>query len=666
MRPTPDDIARLERCINDLASLLALPAVWSGRDPAQLVGTLLEVLVRTLRLDFAYARLSEGGDAAPVELVRLGSAATPTASTRQIGHAFDAWLRKDAERWPPTLPNPVGRGDVAIVPRRLGVRDGIGLVVVGSRRPGFPRDTDTLLLSVAVNQAAVALQETRALGEQKRIAGELEHRVAQRTRELAAANERLRCEVAERTRVEEELRQDERELRRITDVIPQAILVLAPDGSMLHANAFALEYTGLALEDFTADGLRGSVFHPDDVEKLWGERQGALARGEPFELELRARRRDGQYRWFLVRYVPFRDERGGVTRWYATGTDVEDRKRAEEKVRNENLALREEIDRSSMFEEVVGSSEGLRRVLSQVARVAPTESTVLILGETGTGKELIARAIHRQSARSDHAFIRVNCAAIPPSLIASELFGHEKGAFTGALQRRLGRFESASGGTIFLDEIGDLPVEMQIALLRVLQEREFERIGSNRPIPADVRVLAATHRDLKAAVKAGTFRDDLFYRLNVFPLEIPPLRERRDDIPLLLEYMIARYARRAGKSIRNIARPTLEAFRAYDWPGNVRELQNVVERAVILCDGETFVVDETWLGRETSASAARSVSLTGALARNEREMIEAALAASRGRVSGPSGAAVRLGVARQTLDSKIKALHIDKLRFKAR
>ncbi|HSD11476.1 MAG TPA: sigma 54-interacting transcriptional regulator, partial [Candidatus Binatia bacterium] len=473
-------------------------------------------------------------------------------------------------------------------------------------------------------------------------------------------------EIGERKRVEEKLRQDEEELRRITDVIPQAIAVLAPDGSTLHANAFVLEYTGLGLEDVKAAGLRGSVFHPDDMEKLRDERERALSRGEPFELELRARRRDGQYRWFLLRYVPFRDETGAITRWYATGTDIEDRKQAEEKVRNENLALREEIDRSSMFEEVVGSSEGLRRVLSQVAKVAPTDSTVLIIGETGTGKELIARVIHRQSSRSNQAFIRVNCAAIPPSLIASELFGHEKGAFTGALQRRLGRFESANGGTIFLDEIGDLPAETQIALLRVLQEREFERIGSNRPISADVRVLAATHRELKAAVKAGTFREDLFYRLNVFPLEIPPLRERKDDIPLLVEYMIARYARKAGKSIRNIGKRTLEAFRTYDWPGNVREIQNVVERAVILCDGETFVVDETWFTRETNASAEQSLSLPGSLARSEREMIEAALAASRGRVSGPSGAAVRLGIARQTLDSKIKALNVDKHRFKPR
>ena len=459
------------------------------------------------------------------------------------------------------------------------------------------------------------------------------------------------------------------ELRRITDVIPQIIIVLAPDGSLLHVNTFVLEYSGLRLDDLESAGseaLFGRVFHPSDVEKLWDERQRALSRGEPFDLELRARRRDGQYRWFLMRYVPFREEGGSITRWYATGTDIEDRKRAEEKVQNENLALREEIDRSSMFEEIVGSSEGLRRVLSQVAKVAPTDSTVLILGETGTGKELVARAIHRQSSRSTQAFIRVNCAAIPPSLITSELFGHEKGAFTGALQRRLGRFESANGGTIFLDEIGDLPMETQIALLRVLQEREFERIGSNRPISIDVRVLAATHRDLKAAVNVGTFRPDLFYRLNVFPLEIPPLRERKDDVPLLVEYMIARYARSAGNSIRKIGKEALEAFRTYDWPGNVRELQNVVERALILCDGDTFEVDETWFRPETNISVGPSVSLTGALASSEREMIESALAASKGRVSGPSGAAVRLGIARQTLDSKIKALQIDKHRFKPR
>src|SRR5438034_830700 len=218
-----------------------------------------------------------------------------------------------------------------------------------------------------------------------------------------------------------------------------------------------------------------------------------------------------------------------------------------------------------MFEEIVGSSEPLRRVLAQVAKVAPTDSTVLILGETGTGKELVARAIHKRSGRATRAFIRVNCAAIPPSLIASELFGHEKGAFTGALQRRLGRFEAADGGTIFLDEIGDLPADTQIALLRVLQEREFERVGSSHPIAVDVRVLTATNRDLEAAVARGTFREDLFYRLNVFPIRLPPLRERADDIPILVEYLVDRFAKQAGKSIRNIEKQTMQRLTAYDW-----------------------------------------------------------------------------------------------------
>ncbi|HEV8722436.1 MAG TPA: PAS domain-containing protein, partial [Candidatus Binatia bacterium] len=276
---------------------------------------------------------------------------------------------------------------------------------------------------------------------------------------------------------EEQLRQDERELRRITDAIPQAISVLAPDGTILYANEVVLDYTGLSLEDVKADDFRARLFHPDDLERLRDERQQALSRGEPFEAELRARRKDGQYRWFLVRYNPLRDDEGRIIRWYATGTDIEDRKQAEDRVQKENLALREEIDHSSMFEEIVGSSQALRNVLAQVTKVAPVESTVLILGETGTGKELIARAIHKRSKRSSRAFIRVNCAAIPQSLIASELFGHEKGAFTGALQRRLGRFELADGGTIFLDEVGELPAETQLALLRVLQEREFERVG---------------------------------------------------------------------------------------------------------------------------------------------------------------------------------------------
>ncbi len=463
---------------------------------------------------------------------------------------------------------------------------------------------------------------------------------------------------------EEKLREDERELRQITDAIPQTIVVQAPSGVPIYANQATLEYTGLRADDVIAPNFRERIFHPEDLEKFRNERKAALARGLPFEFEHRALRKDGQYRWFLIQYNPFRNERGRVTRWYATGTDIDDRVRSEERTRNENLALREQIDRDSMFEDIVGSSEALRRVLREIAKVARSDSTILILGETGTGKELMARAIHKRSKRADRAFIAVNCAAIPPSLIASELFGHEKGAFTGATQRHLGRFESANGGTIFLDEVGDLPPDIQVTLLRVLQEREIERVGGNKPIAVDVRVLAATHRDLNALVAEGKFRKDLLYRLNVVPIEIPPLRERGTDIPLLAEYFINRFGNRAGKKFRTIDKKSLKVLQGYQWPGNVRELQNVIERAVILSEGDNLAVDETWLRREL-APASRTGTLSSTLVRHEKEMIEAALKESRGRISGPIGAAAKLGLPARTLDSKIKRLRINKYRFKA-
>src|ERR1700736_556853 len=382
-------------------------------------------------------------------------------------------------------------------------------------------------------------------------------------------------DIEDRKRAETKLLKDERELRRITDAIPHTIVVLDPSGNALYANQEMLDYTGLTMQDVVASDFRARTYHPEDLDRVREERKAGLARGLPFEIEQRTLRKDGQYRWLLLRYNPFRDEEGRLVRWYVTGTDIDDRKRAEDRTRNENVALREDIVRSSMFEEIVGSSGPLRKVMDQVSKVAPTDSTVLVLGETGTGKELIARAIHNRSNRSNRAFIRVNCAAIPASLIASELFGHEKGSFTGATQRRLGRFESADGGTIFLDEVGDLPADTQVALLRVLQEREFERVGGTQLIHVDVRVIAATNRDLKTAIAHGAFRQDLFYRLNVFPIEAPPLRERKDDVLMLVEYFLHRYATRVGKKFRSIDKKTLELLQLYDWPGNIRELQNV-------------------------------------------------------------------------------------------
>jgi len=475
-------------------------------------------------------------------------------------------------------------------------------------------------------------------------------------------------DIEDRKQAETKLRQEERELRQLIDFLPQHVLVLDKDGALLQVNKTMLDYKGLTLEEMKGGGTRERInrdVHPDDLERVQNERYTGLSKGVPFEMEKRLLRKDGQFRWFLFRYNPVLDEAGEVIRWFATATDVEDRRQAEDRMRNETIALREQIDRDSMFEDIVASSEALRKVLRQVDKVAASDSTVLLLGETGTGKELIARAIHKRSRRAERAFIGVNCAAIPPSLIASELFGHERGAFTGATQRRMGRFESANGGTIFLDEVGDLPAEIQIALLRVLQEREIERVGSSRPIPVDVRVVAATNRDLNTLVVEGKFRQDLLYRLNVVPVQIPPLRERVTDIPLLVEYFIDRFAKRVGKKFRTIDKKFLRAFEAYGWPGNVRELQNVIERAVILSDDDTLAVDETWLKWEPGQKPVRARALDIALGTHEKEMIEAALAECQGRISGPAGAAVKLGLPARTLDSKIKRLKINKFQFKA-
>src|SRR5690349_179550 len=408
----------------------------------------------------------------------------------------------------------------------------------------------------------------------------------------------LLTDIDERKKAEQKLEAQEIELRQILDFAPQLVAVYGPNRERLHINRIALDYLGVSHEEWQETRDRGAFVHPDDRPREQHYFDGALSRGSGYELELRLRKGDGSYRWFLARSNPVRDDKGTITRWYVAWTDIEDRKRAEERLQQENVALREEIDKASMFEEIVGTSPALKTVLSSISKVAPSDSTVLVTGETGTGKELVARAIHRRSLRASRAFVSVNCAAVPRDLIASELFGHEKGAFTGAMQRRVGRFELAEGGTIFLDEVGELLPETQVALLRVLQEREFERLGGSRPIHVNVRVIAATNRDLESAVASGTFRQDLYYRLNVFPLDMPPLRERREDIPLLVDYFIDRYARKAGKNIRTVNKKTLQLFQSYPWPGNIRELQNVIERSVIVCETENFSVDENWLSRQ--------------------------------------------------------------------
>jgi len=470
-------------------------------------------------------------------------------------------------------------------------------------------------------------------------------------------------DVTEHEDLTKALRESEAELRQTLDFAPQLISVYGPRRERLYANRTALDYLGLSLEAWRQTPARGAFVHPDDRARELDCFDRALSTRSDYELELRLRKGDGSYRWFLARSNPVRDDEGQIIRWYVACTDIHDRKAAEERLQQENVALREEVDRASMFEEIVGASPALTSVLSRACKVAGSDSTVLISGETGTGKELVARAIHRRSRRAARAFVALNCAAIPRDLIASELFGHEKGAFTGALQRRLGRFELANGGTIFLDEVGELSSDTQVALLRVLQEREFERVGGRERIQVDVRVIAATNRDLTAAVADGTFRQDLFYRLNVFPLEMPPLRERREDIPMLVEYFIGRYARRAGKTFRRVRKRTLDCLQSYPWPGNVRELQNVIERSVIVSDTDEFTVDESWLSPRGQRLGA-GVGLSRSLAEHEKAIVENALRATGGRVSGPSGAAARLGIPRSTLEWKIRALKIDKSRFR--
>jgi PAS domain S-box-containing protein len=468
----------------------------------------------------------------------------------------------------------------------------------------------------------------------------------------------------------QDLQERERESRLIVDSIPGLVATLTPAGEVEAVNEQVLAYCGRTLEELKQWGTSDTV-HPADLPRAIEIISGSMKSGARYEIVERIRRFDGVYRWFQVRGLPLRDSNGSIVRWYALLTDIDDLKCAEaalgalkDQLYKENLVLRDEVDRTSMFEEIVGTSPALQPVLARVAKVARTDSTVLITGETGTGKEQVARAIHRRSPRGSRAFVSVNCAAVPRELIASELFGHEKGAFTGATQRRLGRFELAHGGTIFLDEVGELPMETQVALLRVLQEREFERVGGSGSVHVDVRVIAATNRDLQAAIEAGTFRSDLFYRLNVFPIAMPALRERADDIPLLVEYFIDRYARKAGKTIRRVNTRTLDHLRSYPWPGNVRELQNVIERSVIVCDTDEFTVDESWLSARPAIEG--RLALSGTVAAHEKAIIEDALRASGGRVFGPSGAATRLGIPRSTLESKIRALKINKSRFRAR
>jgi transcriptional regulator with PAS, ATPase and Fis domain len=498
---------------------------------------------------------------------------------------------------------------------------------------------------------------------------------------LSAAQRRA-TESLRQTR--DDLRETVKELERTNKSLARSEAYLAEAQTLSHTGSFGWDistgeqfwseetYRIFEYDQTVKPALQLALerVHPEDLQFVREVTAGASRDGKDVDVEHRLLMPDGKVKTIRVLGHTSR-EPDGKPIFLGAITDISVVKNAFEEIRvlrdqlyKENLALREEIDITRMFEEIVGSSPALQAVLAKVAKVAPADSTVLITGETGTGKELIARAIHKRSQRSARAFVSVNCAAIPHDLIASELFGHEKGAFTGATQRRLGRFESADGGTIFLDEVGELPPETQISMLRVLQEREFQRVGSNQSIHVDVRVVAATNRNLEAAIASGGFREDLFYRLNVFPIEVPPLRQRTEDIPLLVEYFVDRYASKAAKKITGIDKRSMDLLQTYAWPGNIRELQNVIERAVIVCDSENLSIDESWVGRGSRTGATQPQPLSEKLASQEKELIEAALAESNGKVSGPSGAAARLGIPQSTLDSKIKSLKINKYRFR--
>jgi PAS domain S-box-containing protein len=488
----------------------------------------------------------------------------------------------------------------------------------------------------------------------------------------------LLTDIDERKQIDEKLRRNEAFLLEAQSMshtgswqhnLVTGELTVSPE--VLRIRGMAPGYKPSSIEFFFQN------MHPEDSARVRQAYETAQINKRDFAADYRILLADGTTKYMHTVGHPVTNESGAVLEFAGTGIEVtehvEARLRLEnalaeiqqlkDRLQDENLALKEEVVQASMFEEIIGSSPALQATLTGLTMVAPTDSSVLITGETGTGKELIARAIHRRSRRADRAFVGVNCAAIPAALLASELFGHEKGAFTGALQKRRGRFELAQKGTIFLDEIGEVPGETQVALLRVIQEREFERVGGSDAISLNVRIIAATNRDLSAAVSAGMFRSDLYYRLNVFPIAVPALRERREDIPLLVEYFVKRFAERMGKRIRTIDKRTLEACQAYAWPGNIRELQNIVERSMILSTGETFAIDVAWLlgGGPRDARSRRALPQT--LQGQERDLIEAALARSHGKVAGARGAAAQLGIPASTLESKIRQLRIEKRRF---
>jgi PAS domain S-box-containing protein len=676
------EIRRLQRCLNDLIGLSALPTVWFGREPAHIVRTLLDVLLRLLSLDFVYARLRFQPEQPAIETVRFALAADAAMPASGLGEVIQPWLKVHQPFKAYVIPHPCGEGAVSIVHLWMGPDRTAGVIAAASRRIDFPSEIETLLLRVAVSQALIELQRAQVLAERARTAeaqraseerfrryfelGLVGMAITSPTKGCVEVNERF-CDMVGYTRGEllkmtwaqitnaEDLAADVAQFDRVmageTDGYSMDKRYIHKDGQVVHA---IISVKCLRCPDGSVDYFLSLV--QDISARKRAEEDLRLAHEE---LEHRVIERTGQL--------------AAVNRTL-TG-EVAERKRAEEELKKafdeisllkdrlarEKLYLEEEILTEKHFEEVIGESEALRAVLTQIEKVAPVDSTVLIQGETGTGKELLARALHRLSRRHDRTFVKVNCAAIPTGLLESELFGHEKGAFTGAVAQRIGRFELAHHGTLFLDEVGEIPLELQVKLLRVLQEQEFERLGSTRTLRVDVRLVAATNRDLAQMIANNQFRSDLYYRLNVFPITMPPLRERVEDIPLLLRHFTRHHAQLCNKPITAIAPETVAALCRYSWPGNVRELENVVERSVILSQGPVLEVALPQLKAPLAMQPPTTPSSNGTTLENiQREHILNALDDAHWVIGGPHGAAVRLGVKRTSLQYKMRKLGISR------
>jgi len=548
----------------------------------------------------------------------------------------------------------------------------------GSARPVLVTDSP---IYNSREQVIGSVRVSIDITELKRAEEVLEQRVAERTRQLTGVNDELRKEIYDRERAEAELRESEQRFHNLADTAPVMIWMCGTDKLCTYVSQRWLEFTGRDLEQELGNGWAERI-HPDDSDGFL-EYVRAFDARQTFRQKYRMKRHDGEYRWVLDTGVPHYDRDGEFLGFIGSCLDITDRvesegalekalsevQRLKDQLYAENIYLQEEIMVAHNFGEIIGRSESLRRALRQAEQVAPLDTTVLLLGETGTGKELLAHAIHSLHPRNQHPLVKVNCATLPAQLIESELFGHERGSFTGALARRVGRFEIANGGTIFLDEIGELPLDLQSKLLRVLQEGEFERVGSSNTIKVNVRVIAATNRDLEEAVRNGSFRSDLYYRLNIFPIRVPALRERREDISTLVKHFAHQLGLKLGKRIESIPQETMEALQNYDWPGNIRELRNVIERAAIVTQGPHLTLvdrleNQSHLNDTSHAMPKVTSPEAETLDEHQRQLILRTMERTYWRVEGPIGAAALLGMHPNTLRSRMKRLGITKPKFK--